>query len=175
MSWSSTNRGVKVSHIRILDDSRSQELKVKTWWVWVPDIVWHYNKTCFQLFSWVSTRCFQNIPTIISKTDLKWCWKSRVSRWMESIAVSLCEAFWPEVPLEQSVISVVGNFSQVCIWKTSGRSLNGCWFQKKDVVASNREEFVITSSCLNCSKTLSKSLQEGTSGWSVFILRLQTL
>ena len=62
MSWSNTDGGVKVSHIRILDDSKSQALKVKTWWVWVPDIVWHYNKTCFQLFSWVSTRCFQNIP-----------------------------------------------------------------------------------------------------------------
>ena len=132
MSWSNTDGGVKVSHIRILDDSRSQALKVKTWWVWVPDIVWHYNKTCFQLFAWVSTRCFQNIPTIISKTDLKWCWKSRVSRWMASIAFQTpwsslaggsIGAVWK--------ISVVGNFAQVCIWKTSGRSLNGCEIRRK--------------------------------------------
>ena len=34
-----------------------------TWWVWVPDIVWHYNKSCFHLFSWISaSRSFFHPP-----------------------------------------------------------------------------------------------------------------
>ena len=37
-----------------------------TWWLWAPDIVGHYNKPCFHLFSWLSTsRSYTVLSTAI--------------------------------------------------------------------------------------------------------------